>query len=356
MAVVVRCPACRGAAQVESEDVGLTVACPQCREPFLAIEEAAVAPPIAPVVKRRPKQNEPAEEPRRRPGRSEPRHPKTHHAFQSPDSQEAHDPTLDSAGRLPASVLIGLALLPFAIPLLWLIGPMVVGQPPALSLAAPTSLALAASSLCLAVVFTVDWQPSTRIKGVLMLVGLSYFAGLSLYFLKKEMVHRAQEMFNRTREWHDFRPRGADYSVRVPARPGPEMPPGPDQPLPGWKLVCYRIAAEAPDGTVLRYVFGSGPDEKPEAADWFAEVEKALREQAGAGADFQPPTGVQSDQELAGQEWTIDLRGEKKRIIRVYRANGNLYYLAVDGSHIEPDDPPVQMFLRSLQIKNLAGK
>src|SRR5690606_23747809 len=91
-------------------------------------------------------------------------------------------------GGLPLSVMIGLALLPFAIPLVWLAAVLLSGRPPALSLATPAALALSAAVLCLAVVFTVDWSPATRLKGVLMLVGLAYFAGLSLFFLKKDMV------------------------------------------------------------------------------------------------------------------------------------------------------------------------
>src|SRR5439155_23835406 len=127
---------------------------------------------------------------------------------------DPHDPPPPHSSGLPASVLVGLALLPFAIPLLWLMGPTVLGQQPALSLAAPASLALSASILCLAVVYTVDWTPSTRVKGVLMLVGLSYFAGLSLYFLKSEMVDRVRVFFGAEREWEDFRgPEG--YQLRM---------------------------------------------------------------------------------------------------------------------------------------------
>ena len=63
---------------------------------------------------------------------------------------------------------------------------------------------MSASVLCLAVVFTVDWTPATRLKGVLMLVGLAYFAGLSLYFLKEEMVDRAKQAFGPGRSGSEF--------------------------------------------------------------------------------------------------------------------------------------------------------
>ena len=92
------------------------------------------------------------------------------------------------------SVLVGLALLPFAIPLLWLVAPLITGQEAALSLAVPISLAVAASALCLGVVYTIDWTATTRIKGVLMLVGLAYLSSAGLYFLKKDMMDRVQDL------------------------------------------------------------------------------------------------------------------------------------------------------------------
>src|SRR5438552_2355359 len=78
---------------------------------------------------------------------------------------------------------------------------------------------------------TVDWTPATRIKGVLILVGLSYFAGLSLYFLKKEMVDRVKDFFDSSRDWHTFHPPNSNYSVRLPANLANNTKPSPDQPL-----------------------------------------------------------------------------------------------------------------------------
>src|SRR5437763_399887 len=83
----------------------------------------------------------------------------------------------------------------------------------------------------LAVVFTVDWTPATRIKGVLMLVGLSYFGGLSLYFLKKDMVDRAQEFLSLPSRWHQFEDPKGKYRVRLPVQLPRDSAPAPDQPL-----------------------------------------------------------------------------------------------------------------------------
>jgi hypothetical protein len=351
MAVVVRCTGCRGASQVGLEAIGLLVVCPRCQEPFLAIEEAVTVAPIAPIaeaVERRTIRAQPVRERRRRDSDS----PRVAVAV----PRESHDAALAPPSQLPASVLIGFALLPFAIPLLWLIGPIVLAHPPALTLAAPASLAIAASTLCLAVVFTVDWTPSTRIKGVLMLVGLSYFAGLSLYFMKKDMVHRVKEVFSRSNRWHDFKPKHGDYTVRLPVQWDRDAT-SPEQPIAGWKLMCYRIQWPAANGKLVTYVVGSGADEKPDAVDWYGEVEKSLKAGAAADAEFKPPAGVKTDNEQPGQEWIIDLPSERKtRIVRVYRVNGNIYYLSVEGERLEADDPWAHQFLHSLQIKPAAER
>src|SRR5205814_613803 len=117
---------------------------------------------------------------------------------------------------LPASVLVGLALLPFLIPILWLVAPAVIGQEPVLSLASALALAVSASVLCLAVIYTVDWRPGTRIKGVLLLVVLSYVAGVTLYLLKKEWVDRVRKFFGVNPGWTVFHPPAGGYRALMP--------------------------------------------------------------------------------------------------------------------------------------------
>src|SRR5262245_34892792 len=194
MLVVIRCPKCRGASRVEEPDLGQTVQCPRCADTFTAIEEAELiapgpksipgaesangTPPTA-APPRRITRPEPPEEP----PPPEPPEPEKPAPAASPDAE--FDPHGEPPGSLPASVLIGLALLPFLIPILWLVAPALTGQEPVLSLASALALAFSSSVLCLAVIYTVDWRPSTRIRGVLLLVVLSYVTGVTLYFMKK---------------------------------------------------------------------------------------------------------------------------------------------------------------------------
>jgi hypothetical protein len=311
--------------------------CPRCSGPFLAAPEAApvtpsradpVAPPARPARRRAPRSR----------NRAEPVAPPP--ADQPAAPHNPHDRPLESG--LPASILIGLALLPFVIPLLWLIAPLVVGQPSALSLAAPTALAAAAAALSLAVIYTIDWTPATRVKGVLMLVGLAYFAGLSLYFLKKDMVDRVKRAFDPT--WSEFRPPDKKCAVRLPGKPTRvEYPP-----LGRCSLECYHTSQPLLTGEV-HYWVGFGADPQPGTRDdpWFKDVEQALRSnnvRLAAEAESVPY------QDSPGRQWVLATQPGVARVVRVYRVKGRVYYLAVEASDLQTDDDEVTKFLDSFRV------
>ncbi|MBX9624942.1 MAG: hypothetical protein K2X82_14140 [Gemmataceae bacterium] len=244
---------------------------------------------------------------------------------------DPHDPHAVEVGGLPLTVMVGLALLPFAIPLVWLIAPFVAGRPPALTVATPAALAVAFAAMCLAVVFTVDWSPATRLKGVVVLLGLAYFAGLGLYFLRKEMVDRVAAAFGP--RWQEFRPPDGAYRVELPHRPVPV--PG-EQPLRGWALSLHRAARPGWDG-VFTCTVGAGRDARKDLDDdaWFAAVERVLlagRNGAPVGARVAAGGG-----NVPGREWVIHQDRASARTVRVFRdrANEAVYYLAAD----DADDP-----------------
>lgn len=341
MAVVVRCTGCSGLARVGPEAVGLLVVCPRCGDPFMADpvpEEAAfAAPPPPPTPPPRPARAEPVAPPRPRRKR-----PPAH-------TEELHDhPPLD-AGGVPFSVIIGLALLPLTIPMLWLIGPVAVGNPPHLTLATPVSLAVSAAVLCLAVAYTVDWTPVTRIKGVLTLVGLAYFAGLSLYFLKKEAAEKAQHWFGPDQGWRVFKPKDEGYEVRLPGRVMPVQ--GPAWPVPLLKLKYHQAAVQG-FGQMYTYTVGAGPDHDPGANnddEWFAAVERSLRVGIPGGV------GVGKTVDHLGQyphrQWQAELgKGGDGLVVRVYRVNGRVYLLAAQGPELEPEDDEAERFFGSFAV------
>ena len=398
MVIVVRCPGCRGASRVGPEAIGLLVVCPRCSDPFLAVEDRS---PLAPASPPSPPPSRPATPPPTHPTRGEGRrtkdegrrtrdasrrappqergptrsqqprgwaepvappadHPRNgQHATAPGEAGASADPHHTSGAEgLPLSVMIGLALLPFVIPLVWLIAPLVFGHQPALSVATPVALAISFSALCLAVVYTIDWSGTTRLKGVVMLVGLAHFAGLSLFFLKKDMVDRIQAWVAPAKEkadpednWREFHPDDQSYVVRMP---GPDPVPTQDQPIPGWALACVTTAHKAEGGRgPIKYMVGSGDDLRKNLGNnkaWFEQLKTGIVDQSG---------GVPDDTEInlplrgrgpIGRQWVIRLPNQQTvRIVRVHRVDGRVYYLAAEGNSIREGDPSVNVFFASFR-------
>ncbi len=337
---VVRCPACRGASHVDAAALGLTVQCPRCDVAFVAVEEAEVVVPTRP--SRNPTLTPPEPpRPRRRPLRYEPEPEQV----DEPKPSEDYDPHRHPAGPLPASVLIGLALLPFAIPVLWLLGPVLIGEPPVLSVATAVALAVAASALCLAVIYTIDWTPGTRIKGVLMLVALAYFAAVSLYFIKKEMVDQVKKMTG-TEEglsWNVFNQRKeGDYQVKMPGRPD-RIKDQHQQPIPSLNLICYKSLHQPPILGSYTFVVGSvklparATDPMPGTDAWFDRIIGEIVDHSGGQlhAEFDPqsnsgwPTGPR-DRNPTPRRWQRQgfssgsrVRHSRLRLLPVRTGAGN---------------------------------
>jgi hypothetical protein len=356
---VVRCPVCRGASQVEAGALGFDVRCPRCDATLTAVEEVEVVAPVRParypIV---PPAGPPERRRSRRPVRTDP--PREHEPPAAPEPD--HDPHRIPPGALPVSVLIGLALLPFAIPILWLAGPALVGEESMLSIATPSALALSASVLCLAVIYTVDWTPSTRVKGVLMLVSFAFFAAVSLYFLKKDLVEKFQKALGQDDriQWRDFKQPAKDggYSVRMPGFPVKIN----DQPIGSFPLALHKAAHRIPQvgdyefvigctevAAVVQKAFAAGKDAaKPGTDAWF----DGLRDEIVAGCRGKSPS---EEGALAkpgqGREWTIEI-GEKQtiRMVRIYLIRGRLYYLAAERPIDYWDDEPAKYFFNSFDI------
>ncbi|MFO0800044.1 MAG: hypothetical protein U0804_21440 [Gemmataceae bacterium] len=327
MAVVVRCTGCGGLARVGPEAVGLLVVCPRCHDPFLAdpVPEPVSPAPAPPPPPPRPVRAMPVAPPPRR------RRP--------PVEVTEHAPPADG---VPFSVIIGLALLPLTIPMLWLIGPVAVGNPSALTLATPVSLAVAASVLCLAVAYTVDWTAATRIKGVLTLVGLAFLTGLFLYFMKRDWAEWFQTKLGET-EWQLFVPDDDSYTVDLPGQPT-RLPPGPVGPVPALKnLTGYQLTAKKSTRTDV-FLVAAGPDHDPQAGDaaWFAAVGQSLKDAHPAAAVAQTVEGVTTPH----RQWEVP-GNEGRRVVRVLRSNGRVYLLTVQGRRVSAMDEHATRFLDS---------
>ena len=295
--VVVRCPACRGQSRVETAVLGVMVQCPRCQDTFIALEEAELVSP-GPLPRRFPELPPPYyEEP-----------PST----SAPKPEPDHDPHRHPQGSLPVSVLIGLALLPFAIPILWMIAPAVVGLEPMLSWAVPLALAVSTSILCLAVIYTIDWSPATRVKGVLMMVGLAYFAAVNLYFLKKQTVDEVKKFFGAGHDWVEFQPADKSYQVKMPAQPHLDRQLQPMLQLA--RFTCYRLS-HVHFIDELDFVVGAsepGMQAKEPAAtdDWYEQAFKEIEN--GVGGKHSGRLQDVKQQSFPGKEATIEFGGHMR--------------------------------------------
>jgi hypothetical protein len=264
------------------------------------------------------------------------------------DDWDLHEAEVSPAGGLPATVIIGLALLPYGVPIFWLLGPILTGTVPPVSIATPLALAVSTSILCLSVIYTVDWSAETRLKGVFILILLSYFGGITLFFTEKATLERLYRLGKKT-EWQEFEPdKGPLYRLKVPASPE-EIP---DQPLKLAEMQCYQ--ARVPQDLLgwRIYVMAAGTPkphpEVPGTPGWFEAAQKTLLEdgQKVLKRQFQANNGF-----LKGYEWEIELVGtDRMRVILVYVGQGKVYYLAVEGERIDAQHPDVQRFFRSFFI------
>jgi hypothetical protein len=271
----------------------------------------------------------------------------------SPETEQTiadHDPHRHPPGGLPVSVMIGLALLPFAIPILWLLAPAVLGQEPALSWAVPLALAVSTSILCLAVIYTIDWTPGTRVKGVLMMVALAYFAAANLYFLKKQMVDEVKKFFGSGNDWVQFT-RGDGYQIKMPTEPTKID----EQPLrPLALLTSYKATHRAPFIGQFDFIAASGGpqrmpnDPEPGTEAWY---DLACGYIADRGGQLVAKNAV-SHQDFPGRELVIELAGGNVRIVRIYVIKGRVYYLCVEGPGLTDDDDRVVEFFDSFLVLN----
>jgi hypothetical protein len=380
MLLVIRCPKCRGASRVEEPDLGQMVQCPRCADTFTAIEEAELVAPgprsgglsgAAPATPPEPPRSplrppEPFPEP---PLQTEPPpEPKPEPEPTAPTDAE-FDPHREPPGSLPASVLMGLALLPFLIPILWMIAPAVTGQDPVLSLGSALALAVSASVLCLAVIYTVDWRPRTRIRGVLLLVALSYIAGITLYLLKKEWVDRVKKFFGVNPTWTRFEPPGnAGYRVTWP---GPAEEYKDDRPCKLAILACHKVSRGGVGmGADDSFVVGSGKarepanDKAPQPGTdlWFEDVVKDIVKQSGGTIVGQAKSITNRHQPLSrGRQIVIDINkaAGTARVVQVFflsfrdglgNAKNRVYYAAIEGVGMSPDDRAAMTFFDSFEI------
>ena len=234
--VVLTCPNCNQRSKVAFDVIGLTVACPRCTQPFVADPEPSSPPPRVPVVARRstiPNVPVVGQSSRQQTLESDEPAPLVHPDFD--DAAEAQQPPT------PHGVVFALAMLPLAIPLLWLAATQLGVRRPEFSFALPVAMGLGVSGVCWGLAVTHRWSIRQRIIGVVGLVFLTGLIGVLLFAVKKEWIEQTRELLGRGEvAWVKYQPNPNDlkgndlsFEVRMPGQPAPEESPVPGLPLKG---------------------------------------------------------------------------------------------------------------------------
>lgn len=330
MQEAVRCPYCDELSRVPAAAIGQYVSCPNCRRPFAAVAEEL--PPDPPA--RRPV---PTVYPAKKPV------PVVHPA----PGWDEYDVSEPAPHKGPRSVLYGLALLPFVIPLLWELGPVVAGKEAIFTRALPMAIAVSSAGLCLGVVLAADWSFATRVKAIVSIVFVMHFLAAFLYFLKPEWVEvlRRQVAKGRDQGWQTFTPPDHKYTVRVPGDLHAD-----DRPLlKEWTLTGYRS-----DGQDMQAAYFVAYGRQPKELD--NQPEEKFFEAAKKAAEAGGTVTAEKDVRLAGgpgREFVLALPDKHtRRVVRVYRHGQSAFVAAVEDAFLTPDARDVKYFFDHLELKS----
>ncbi len=329
MTAVVRCPSCAQLSRVPIDAVGLTVACPRCPAQFVAAPDAPPKPEPIPTVQRRQLPQLPPPPPPR----------------PQPDLFDDDPPVVrpHAAGGAP----VALAMLPLGIPLLWLIL-AVATRPSVFSFAAPVAIAVSVVALGLGLAGVRRWSAAVRVRALVALISLAYLAAGVLYFAQPGWLEGVRAVIPRGRQhWQEYKPDDRTFRVTLPGVPAATA-----SPLPDWNLTAVRVADPAKPIDVFVVAHGEPPRDVPaKAADeaWFARVRQAVEAAVGATLVREQPVVVGTAQ---ARDYEFQLPGDAtaKRVVRVVRAGGRVYYLAVDGASVTFDAIDVQHFWESFRL------
>ena len=312
MSYPVRCPHCRGLSQVSAAAVGRTVACPNCGDTFRA---APLPPP--PVAR-------PLADP---------------------------EPLVPDAGL--DGVLLGLALLPVGIPLLWLVARFALRAEPVFSAAAPLAVGLGVSGLAVGVGLVRRWGHPARVRAVLLLAVAGYLVGGGLFVVRKEWAAATRRLFGPAEiKFRKLDVRNLPYEAQVPDGKATPTDAGP---VDGWGLRTFTAAAGTPDDKrgvwAVRYTLADGvPPVGPGGDDaWFAAVREAVVTASGGEVTAEKPVTV-SDKP-ARELWLTLPDRLTHRVVRLVRADDRLVYAAAEGLFLAADREEVTKFLAGLRVK-----
>jgi hypothetical protein len=302
----VRCPICRGVKKIDARAAGEAIVCPRCDTPFRALPEARVRAAQAAV---------------------------------------AADGTELTPAERPTSFYVGLTLLPFGLPFLWVLAQRVTAAEPIFSVLVAVAVAACAAGLGLGVALTRDWTSGTRVKVILALTLLTYGTGGLFFLLKKEWVEAIRKQIGRgDLQWRQFDDPDKTFHVRMPGKTEPAA-----SPLPDWAMTAVRVMEQNQFGATDTFLvaYGQFPRDLRALAEdaWFDKVKPLVAPDRVGKLIAEKPVSLQG---FAGREYCLVLPdGGTNRIVRVFRVKNVAYLLLVEGTALPANHADVRTFFDS---------
>jgi hypothetical protein len=251
------------------------------------------------------------------------------------------------------AMLVGLALLPVGIPLLWLIARSALQTEPVFSAALPLAVGLGVSGLAVGVGLVRRWSHPARVRAVLVMTVVGYLTAAGLFAVRKEWAAAARKLFGPAQiDFKEWTQPGLPYKAQVP---GQRASPATDGPVGGWELRTYTATAGQPDDRrgvwAVRYTLADGkpPIDAKADDDWFAAVREAVVTASGGEVTRETPVRVSG--KPARELWLTLPDRLTHRVVRLVRADDKLVYAAAEGLFLAADRDEVTKFLAGLTVK-----
>ncbi|MFO0938034.1 MAG: hypothetical protein U0798_16145 [Gemmataceae bacterium] len=326
--LTIRCPGCRGLSAVEPVFLAQPVECPFCSSTFEAIPDVPVSRQV--IAKPTPVVFAPSVPTAKR---VDPEIDHEHHTLPGPDR----------------SIAYAVALLPLALPLIWILLNLSGKSRPIFTPFVPFGIGIGATLLTLGAAMTKDWSIATRIKAALAITLLAYATGGVLYWTSKATAEKLRNNYMRHDESFWFPYNAGPFSVKFPESRKVQSDPLFAQ----WGLYSERSIDPTLGGIYFRATHGALPAEFDKLPDdvWFDRVVKAIATESTGEA-----TRTKSivHQGYPGREFLLARENSVvNRSVRIFRVRDAIIALSVEGAMLTTESRDVVTFFKTLYIDKL---
>jgi hypothetical protein len=325
--ISILCTACRNLSEVPRQFISVEVQCPFCSEIFQAFPNVAMSKDQSRL------KNSPA--------------PTVYPAKKTTKPEEKFD-SGHGATDLGKAAIIGLALIPLMMPLIWIGAIVLLGRDPLFTPMVPLSIGLGATAIGIGAVLTEIWKTRTKLWTVLSIVFFTYLVGLTLFYMKKEWVEAVRNKLGADEfDWSTYEP--GPFRVKLPGKKKQDDNPT----VPEWKLYSVIHTNEKATGYNFRVSHGSEPEEYSKLDDktWLEKAGETLANEERGKPVKATDIKVQG---YSGREWVFSKAENASNLtIRLVRVKSAMIMLSVDGPFLTNEAKEVQIFFKSLYIHKI---